>query len=632
MATEMARLQQNFVLLTCALALLGCDPPNTDPGPGSVPEVSGVIEGTILYTGPRPTCVARSGAPPSVLGNVILLLFRADNPPPPQGDATSAESLLVVRGDELFGPGDCLPESPSASERAEVITRGAAIIWPDLALGTSEAGVDYQIRGFFDRDADFNPFHSVRRLATKGDIAGGVFIDATASPPELARIHFDALDARPNGQVVDGVAVTLGAPVNTELPASTLGEGTRALSAEATIPSTTDPVMRESALWEQTRMRLSLIDPTSQDWTQTFRAAGMSIDPHPSGFGFFVLPVDADGDGVQDPHPTLGAAGIKWEHPIVILRRARNPVELAVGIPDAVIVGAVRPTQTGSKRTFAPDIDVIAAPIAAVTLAPDPACRVPYIPPGNQPAETYERIPVECQELPTGNYDVNILTGIAGGRALDYRRQIVDETPSLPAPIVDALVAARTDSGWIIEGGSYSSQAWSIPNELGCPDPYRPNALDEDGNPITVSQVDEDPHTHCGPPEGPCDDAGTNMHCSQGPAGRFSVVDPDPSNAPDPRASTPGRGVATCESAYSTEDMMPRAIRYQDVPDACCAPIAHLCGLPLCPLRNASALAGDGDVRAIRELREPGVDYTVDEDGTITPHCVPFLMPASCCG
>jgi hypothetical protein len=67
------------------------------------------------------------------------------------------------------------------------------------------------------------------------------------------------------------------------------------------------------------------------------------------------------------------------------------------------------------------------------------------------------------------------------------------------------------------------------------------------------------------------------------------------------------------------------------VPEACCAPIAHLCGLPLCPLRDDAALADSGDVRSIRELRVPGEDFTREEDGTLRALCVPFLMPTSCC-
>src|SRR5690606_9382330 len=208
-------------------------------------------------------------------------------------------------------PTDCLPAEPSPAELAQVVTRSAEFSWPDIALARGEgASVEYQIRGFYDRDGDFNPFFSVRRLATRGGVAGGAFVRAAAAPPQFARIRFGSVDDEGigrTGQVVRGVAVTLGAIVNTELPASRLGEGTRALSSEAVVPATSDPVMREEMLWDYARMRLSLIDPTSQSWSATLAAAGMSIDPHPSGYGWFVLPVDADRDGEQDAHPTLGS-------------------------------------------------------------------------------------------------------------------------------------------------------------------------------------------------------------------------------------------------------------------------------------------------------------------------------------
>src|SRR5690606_20212350 len=144
----------------------------------------------------------------------------------------------------------------------------------------------------------------------------------------------------------------------------------------------------------------------------TLEAAGMSIDPHPSGYGWFTFPVDGDRDGIQDLHPALGeSAGILWTHPIVIMRRARNPFELRAEIPDVVVVGTVRPSQTASKDTFDPEIDIAVPPIAAVNLDPtNPSCNIPYIAPGNL-AEVLERIPVDCQELPTGNYDINALSG-----------------------------------------------------------------------------------------------------------------------------------------------------------------------------------------------------------------------------
>lgn len=663
-------LHPTLAILTLLVApLTACDPPEADePFMGSVPTPSGVIHGTVFYAGPRPSCTRDAdGAPIEVRGNVILLLFFADNPPPPAGSATSAENLLVIPARDIFDRGDCLPQRPTAEDLAQTVTRSSGFDWSDIALldeetipastescsataphGSCEPGrmcesarerptfgtcveprVDYQVRGFFDRDADFNPFFSVRRLATRGDVAGGAFVNLAASPPQFERITFGSHQAVPNGQELDGVTVAIAAVVNTELPAFELSGNTRAASSESVVPATSNAIVRERMIWEQTEMEISLIAPYSAPWTATLEAAGMSIDPQPSGFGFFIQPVDANRDGVQDAHPLLGAAGVLWEHPIVILRRARNPYELAVGIPDALLIATVRPTQTIARDTFAPSIEIGVAPIAAVSLG---ACQIPYIAPGNI-AETYERVPVDCQELPTGNFDINVLSGIAGGTPLNYRHQLQDDLPELPASVLETLVRSRTDNDWVIEGGSYSSQAWTIPNELGCPDPvYRPNALDQNGSPIAVSQLDEDPFASCGDPRrSECDATGTLMQCSQGPAGRFSVVDPDGANAPDHTNTTAGHGIATCQTTIRGATMMPDSVAYMPVPSECCDAVRHLCDLPLCPLRPRAIRPGAEGASSIREMSVLGEDFTQDEDGTITPRCVPFLPPASCC-
>ena len=61
------------------------------------------------------------------------------------------------------------------------------------------------------------------------------------------------------------------------------------------------------------------------------------------------------------------------------------------------------------------------------------------------------------------------------------------------------------------------------------------------------------------------------------------------------------------------------------------------CGLPLCPLRDATTTGYPEAVRAheritqTRELRIEGEDYRVLANGAIEPLCTPFLMPAACC-
>jgi len=613
---------------------LGCDPPTADdPFTGSVPIPGALIHGGVVYAGPRPECVYEGETATEVIGNVIFTMFVYDNPPPPSGSATSASNAFVIPGRDLFEVVDCMPLEPTPEQRTEVITRGAEFTWPEITLARGVGvSVDYQIRGFYDYDGDWNPFFSVTRLPTQGDVVGGAFDDSSAAPPQFRRLHFGSVEDFPNGQVLDGVAVTLGAVTNTELPAFEVGEPTRATLSENIIPNVSDAAMREQMIYEQTNMEIRLIDPMAESWANTLASAGLSIDPSPDRYAFFTLPVDADRDGIQDLHPILGSAGVLWQQPIMIMRRARNPIEMAVGIPDTLVIATVRPTQTASKQTFGPVIEIGVAPIAAVNLNPaSDLCNIPYIPPGNS-AETLERIPVECQEMPTGNYDINVLGGIAGGDVINYRQQLIDDMPGLPETVVNTLVTARTDNDWVIEGGQGSGQAWTIPNELGCPDPYRPNALDPNGDPTTVSQVDQDPFTNCGDPAGPCDASGTNMQCSQGPTGRFSVVDADGSNAPDATDNTDGHGIAGCQTAVRASTMMPDTVVYMPIPEECCTPqVLSLCGLPLCPLRPTANLASAGGVNMIREIVEPGTDFAVEPDGSFRPLCTPMLMPGSCC-
>ena len=75
-------------LTSClAFAALACNPPGIDP---NTPEPRGVMEGTVLYVGPKPLCHYEDGAPVAVRGRVVLTLFAFDNPPPPAGSATTA--------------------------------------------------------------------------------------------------------------------------------------------------------------------------------------------------------------------------------------------------------------------------------------------------------------------------------------------------------------------------------------------------------------------------------------------------------------------------------------------------------------------------------------------------------------
>lgn len=269
-------------------------------------------------------------------------------------------------------------------------------------------------------------------------------------------------------------------------------------------------------------------------------------------------PVDADGDGAPDDHPILGSAGIPWTTPIFLLERGRTAAEVAAGVPRVLLIGSTRPSQTAFKQVFSPSIDMLIPPVAVVDLNPAyRSCRIPYVPPGNL-ASMYEGLPAECQEVPSGWYAMSVLQGVAGGT------------------VTDGAEAAFSDTGYLLEGGSFSGQAWSIPNELGPPDPIF--------GPVSVAQLD----------------AGF-LRPSQGE--RFRVFDGKPVD-----------GVRhDCESALDASTGTMRPVSPTPVPDRCCEPVRHLCGLPLCA---AGAQSG------VREV-------TTSRDGALT--CVPFEMPASCC-
>ncbi len=378
---------------------------------------------------------------------------------------------------------------------------------------------------------------------TRGDVLGGAFVDPTSPAPVYAHIPFGTIATFPKGQRVEGVTVALAAPADTERPLFSLDPDTLGLDGEATLPATSDPVAGEAALWDLTKTRLDLAPPANPKWKAALKAAKLGFDLDPSGEAWFIRPVDLNGDGQPDPHPILGPQGVEWDTPLVIFQRARTPAEVEAGIPVVRLIGSVRPTHTLFKKVIYPSLDILVPPVALVSLDPaNPACTVPYIPPGNL-APLYEGQPVECQEVPSGDYDIDVFQGLAGGT---------------PRSGVDP---ATSDTGYDVSGGFFTAQTWIIPNELGPADThYHPSAVDQ------LPQSD--------------------LLDSQGPAGRFPVFDGNPDNgvrhdcaqAPDP-----------------TQGGTPRPVTFTPVPSKCCAAVKHLCGIRLCDAKD------DGHGHLVRE-------------------------------
>jgi hypothetical protein len=182
-----------------ASAGAGCETVPVDSGSGNrVIAPAGVIEGTALYQGPHPCSMNGQ-----IVGNLILLFFDANNPPPPAGVASTALNFGVVAGDVLFqdeprfnGP---TMYCPKENGNTEIITASAPFAVSPFAAGT------YIIESFFDYTGDFLPTFKFRQLPEMGDVAGG-YINTTD-----AILHSDAgVDYKPLF-----LPVTVGVPLGT---------------------------------------------------------------------------------------------------------------------------------------------------------------------------------------------------------------------------------------------------------------------------------------------------------------------------------------------------------------------------------------------------------------------------------
>lgn len=247
------------VLGTIALASLtgtvaACKPdlPIDDPNenPGVLPPL-GAIRGTAAYLGPSP-CF-RNG---QVEGALVLLLFDATNPPPPNGLATTALNFAAVPGEKLFanlarpttGPGS--PQKPNESLCGSVdgptVSASADFSMQQLPAGR------YILQAFYSRQNRFNALFDYANLPLAGDIPGAALVNPLATFPvfatldvgvpatipdqckgasttwaadvkdfctqKLADVAAGRLEIPPNGFLREGVAVNLGGVFRTNRP------------------------------------------------------------------------------------------------------------------------------------------------------------------------------------------------------------------------------------------------------------------------------------------------------------------------------------------------------------------------------------------------------------------------------
>ena len=226
-ARSRSRYPMTLLALVGGTMLTGCADPDTFVPPiEGFSGPAGVIDGTLTYAG-LPPCT-KDG---HIVGAAMILAFNKNLLPPPEGLGTSAESLDVIPGEVLFsGVRDKLVFAPDGSLRcpdvatAPPITASAAWTVAPLPAGT------YQVRGFYDRDGDFDPAFSIANLPTKGDVGGGAVSNATdvltkGAAPVYTEIELGEYDAKqgklvipPTGSRVQGISVTFAQTLGLERP------------------------------------------------------------------------------------------------------------------------------------------------------------------------------------------------------------------------------------------------------------------------------------------------------------------------------------------------------------------------------------------------------------------------------
>ena len=458
---------------------------NADGGYPNHNEPAGRIEGTLLYDGPAPALDA-AGQP---VGRVVLLLFRADNPPPPDGFATTAETVQSFPASQLFRS---VTAFPNGRVRASV-----AFVFPEI-----HAPGEYQLRAFVsnrDEARGFHPLFTVRNQPQRGDVGGGAVVDPAAPAPTFIRIPVGVRTDTPQGArwslpdegaVTRGVTVFLGAPFPEDrpvfrmvdvpppqslgvvpvparpaaaaaVPAWAAQTGYLATSARALVlPSNLPAGLPDNPLMLAAALPAFSVEvglPTNE--LAAARNAGVFFDSNLLRLTLGPLYRPAHPTLLPVPGPTGAPVAIPWTFPLVLLVKLHEPTD-------------------AERALFA-------------QTAPDPVALSRAITALNQPERTPGRAPVVligAMVPPTGL--AGIFTLPTAPQRVTAARVVVSPiavevgadgsftpiVPRLPPALARTLAAiapnARcTDAG--LPTGRYgvtlvtpSGQTWSLPNDL----------------------------------------------------------------------------------------------------------------------------------------------------------------------
>jgi len=267
-------------ILPLLLLLAACDyeaPVDPDDPYVAPPRISG----TVLVDGLE--------AP----ADVMVLVYAADDPPPPQGTG-SPLTFGVVPASDFSSTGQGPLEAPF-----------------DLAL-TGLPDMDVLVTALADVDGDLYPlppYSDVAGGATCGDVVG-------AHVSDLATGTFAPVSVQQNTRV-GGISVLVARLSTLERPAFVFQGGSPVLPKDEVLTG-------ETLTFRLASTGIAAGRPVEDEDGAVSVEPFLSLAPpfdgtDPCGTSFWVTVYDQDGDGQPDPHPDLGAAAMDaW--PRVILQ------------------------------------------------------------------------------------------------------------------------------------------------------------------------------------------------------------------------------------------------------------------------------------------------------------------------
>jgi hypothetical protein len=350
-------------------SLFACE----DPDVSEYEPRTGIISGSILY---------RDG---TARGNVIVLLFREDSPPPPRGTSRPV-NFIVVPEEQMFKNVD-----------DSVITDFATTFtMPAVPAGR------YQIRAFLDADGDFNPVQDLLAQPTAGDIGGG-HVDPDTQTFLTVVVENDRDSAN--------VAVYLGSEIPVERPAFAITS-----SSAFTVPFArpqkfsieSHPIQREQVQMDPTRT------------------------------AFLIQYIDENGDGMTDD---VNGDHLPDVYPKVIFRRT-IPADNGATILVPLIIDPFPYLDALRARGFAltTHLDLLIPPVA-VERSADGDTILPAIPPGE-----YETVVLsgtgQTWQIPNA-IDIVQPPGIDPTQSI---KVVMSEGTPLPSGQISGTIRAATET------------------------------------------------------------------------------------------------------------------------------------------------------------------------------------------